>query len=344
MSEVYSSRLRPIEWLVEQTGCQLDLIRLDKQEVEAKRIHDLHGITPTIGCEIEIKQSSLMPALMSEYFGAPDDGGRYKRKYADLPAASRQQFDAICDDFDTVTLPKYQATLAAGIPQGNDAYWEFANAPTYNHTTLAAETGLLFDAGLIPIGYEHSLHVTLGGVGAKGGGMALVLAGLELLYVPPARIVAATWENRFGAHSSWARRGKDGLRNRDASVLTLDHKTGTELRTLTASSAEHTAQVLRTAQLLTSALMAYRKCDATSLKSVQAIGAFWPIYRTSIKELWLARGLPAASWGSPSKNPTSWLQWSECLKSRTDDTSHEYRVTHCINSIADEVSAELQRL
>jgi hypothetical protein len=309
---------------------------LEQQERRAKRVHKLYGILPTIGCEIEVKWSSLFPEVANEYFGPYDELGRPTLRYDDLSAERQTEIDDLSLVLDATLKPKYEEVAAHGIPAGADAYWEFANRPTYHCDTLATEVRLLYAAGLIPDGNEHSLHITVGGVMSDGGGPALVLSALELMHVSPARIIAATLPNKYGTSTSWARRGNDGIRSRGRGFMQLGLQSGTELRSLTSSNPIGTQTVLEDAQLLSAVLLAYRHRYEEALPDdVTALGRLWPGFRQELTGLWKERNLKVESWGPPHKNPTAWLGWAACLEARANPDSQESTVIYATRSVVD---------
>jgi len=337
-------RLEPIAYLQAQTGAEVEWEKLQTHELAAKRLHETYDIVPTIGCEVEVKWSSLFPDLARQYFGEQDELGRFERKYADLPLDQQEALDAACVPLDAELKPKFEATKAAGIPQGKDAYWEFANAPTYAWQTLSQEVALLMDHGLIPPGNNHSLHVTVGGVNSLGGGPNLVLAGLELAFVPPERIILATYGNKLGTNSSWARRGQDGLSARSAGMLALGQHQASEFRTLVAETPENVSQTLFTAQSLSSILLAFRRRHELPQEPVQELACLWPQYRKILMNVWEERGLPVSSWGSPVKNPEPWLGWAECLSRRHEESSIEAAAVIAIDKVCDKAEQLLAAL
>ena len=319
-----SNRMQPIEWLSALphiTGVDIELLR--SNEDSARRLYGSIGLVPTIGCEVEIKSSAVFPELAKEYFGKQDKYGHNQYSYGGFDEAKKAAFDAEYNRLDTKLKPWYEMTKAAGIPQGCDSYWEFANAPAYSWKTLAAEVGLLFDSDLIPEGSNHSLHITLGGVEIGKGGMAYVLGGLELLFIPPERIEAATMPNRLGTQSTWARRGDDGMRPRYAGGLALEQTTATELRTLTVSYPEQAASIFETSQMLGAMLTAYRKRKTSADPLTQALAFLWDEYRCNLKDLWLEHGLPLQPWGKPKDKPEYWLKWAGAIAERDSGGSLE---------------------
>ncbi len=328
------TRLGSIAWLAENLQAPVDIESLRLQEVWARRVHDMYGILPTIGCEVEVALSALQPDLCHNYFGEPNALGRFPKRYDELPFNRQREFDERYEAFCTSWRPRYQATVEAGIPRGKDAYWEFANLPTYHWETLATELDFLFRRQLIPEGFEHSLHVTVGGVDLAGGGMSLVISGLELLHVSPQRILAATAEGRrANRHGAWAVRGIEGLRLRNGDQLELNEVTATELRTLAVSSAQQAKHILYTTQVLSTILLAYRKRHEASQSTTQELATLWAPFTAIIKDVWSAKGLPAEPWGTPQHYPAYWQRWAECLRDRGLPSTLEAKAADSIESL-----------
>ncbi|MEO8862984.1 MAG: hypothetical protein ABI354_01545 [Candidatus Saccharimonadales bacterium] len=332
-SEYANARLESIEMLALQRGQSIDIAELTEIENRTANLNNAHGMPPTIGCEVEVKWSSLHPALAHKYFGEQDEYGRFEHRFMELPADKRKELSQLYRRIDTTALPAYEKTVSAGVPKGNDAYWEFANSPTYSWQALAAEVGILMDSGLIPTGHEHSLHITLGDVDPIGGGMALVLSGLELVHVSSSRITASTLGNRIGIDSGWARKGDDGIRRRPASEIALGHEVATELRTLTVSSTKNAAIILSDAQALTTVLQAFRKRRSDDSPIVQELAGLWPEYRDLLNDLWSRSELPAEGWGKPYLQPNNWNKWSAVIGSRNDEGSLAYQAIEQIDNI-----------
>jgi hypothetical protein len=242
-------------------------------ENNAKTRSDEIAVLPTIGCEVEVKWSSLFPDLAEQYFGPFDKYGRLTKRYSELSITQRKELDDICSEIDSVLKPRYQLTEDAGIPAGLDAYWEFANSPTYSWRTLAGVVAILMDGGLIPTNHDHSLHITLGGLAIGQGGACLLLSGLELSGSSPERIAMATERTRLDTSVAWSRRGDMGMRMRSSNALSLDQKIGCEFRTLIANNVEQANQTLRAAQLLTSTLLAFRQRHNNNSSVVQDLAS-----------------------------------------------------------------------
>ncbi|MDQ5886173.1 MAG: hypothetical protein QG628_570 [Patescibacteria group bacterium] len=336
-------RLLPIATLAHDADVAVNLDELSRRESDARALFD-KGVLPSIGCEIEVTWSSIYPEVADEFFGPADRLGRRPIRYSDLDEDQQRKFNSFCDHYDAINVPRYQRTHDAGIPKGEDAYWEFAHNPTYDHRTLSEEVELLYRERLIPEDAEHSLHVTLGNIANKGAGASFILSGLELLHVSPQRVQSAIRPSRYGTNMSWARRGKDGIRERPARDLSLGSSVAVEMRSLTANSSEHTAEVLRTAQMLGSILLTYRKQDASMPIGIESIRELWPEFRDSLKQLWTARGLPSSSWGTPQYNRSRWVTWAQCLADRDQAGTLERQTVDTIKKIVDEVESVVRSI
>lgn len=318
-NELSTERLNPLSILSTQSGASLDLEPLIAAEQQAHRFHDEVQILPTIGCEVEVMFPTLHPEASQRLFGNPYQHGRmmsFKGLVARLEGEERLEYQRL----DASLKPRYQATLEAGMPKGNDAYWEFANSPAFDWKTLEAELDFLMDDGLIPVGHEHAMHITLGGIEIGTGGPHMILGGLELMHVPPERI-------RRGAQGlGWSRRTwngeANGLRPRSSDILALGATAAMEFRTLSTDSKESHGASLRSAQLLGSMLLARRQSrDGAPQPAIRELGDLWPEYCEDLRLLWERSGLPVGNtWGSAKSNSGVWNMWAGCLDQR-DDTS-----------------------
>lgn len=317
-------RTQPIEHLAVMCGASIDLDAIRAREEAAQHVKAYRGILPTIGCEVEVKWSSLFPVTAQQYFGEQDALGRFERTFHDLDPVQQRELDEIKLTHDAQLLPRYRAVANAGIPPGSDAYWEFANAPAYAATTLSQEVAFLFASGLIPEGHHHSLHITLGGLALGKGGACMVLSGLELLHGKPERFILATEGTKYQTANTWARRGQDGIRERTSDQLQLGESVATEMRTLTISSAESADHIFPDAQRLGAMLLGHRKHLHNPCEFTQSLSELWINYRIQVKDLWHSAKLPNEPWGTPHKNPTPWLRWAKTIADTADEKSHAH--------------------
>lgn len=333
-----NQRIKPIHWLLERTESAVDLHEIKILEAHALSRYECSATIPTIGCEIEVKWSSLFPETAEGFFGPRNEQGELTRRHMQLSTAEQRMFNEIWQMQDDCMRPLYEATENAGIPRGGDAYWEFANAPAYHWKTLASEVSLLFQCGLIPSGHEHSLHITLGGIENKTGGPAYIISALELLHGSANRILEATRTNLKMSGTSWGRRGKDGLRSRSSDVLSFGQQHGVEMRTLSTNSSAHATDSLRSAQILGSILLAYRSRESNAHSEVAKL---WLPFRNALNTLWQETGLPIQSWGAPHSNAALWEQWTHCIESKNQAYSAS---RYCVDSIEDYINQAEQLL
>lgn len=332
--ELIEARLKPINWLAEQTGSFVDLGDLTLRENRAYRMHEHYSVLPTIGCEIEVAWSAFFPELADRYFGQTSNNGTRERTYNDLSVQEKQDFTNDCTRQELDIKLRLEAVKNAGIPKGKDSYWEFAQRPTYDWRILALETELLMDAGLVPPGRSHALHVTLGGAAPGNSGMSYVLSGVELVCGSPYRIKKATHPTNGQFISAWATKGDDGILERSGCELQLSQVTGTELRSLDVSSTDQIKSTLELGQVLTSMLMARRCVKESGKDSLSDLANLWPDYCGALKKLWRDSGLPIASWGPPHRRPQPWLVWADCLGRRDTPGSAENETVQTIKSLA----------
>lgn len=315
-------RLEPIMLLADEYGLLIDSERIYSAESSALEHYVSHDVVPTIGCEVEIKWSALFPEIAKDFFGEPDRHGRYPFRFESLPEDRKELLNEFCASQDEIWIPKYKFTEEIGIPKGNDAYWEFANSPAYSHQTLSTELDILIEAGLIPADKEHSLHVTLGDLATKGGGVHLMLANLEMMYANPARIEMAVLGNRYRGSNTWARRGNDGVRSRHPAELKLGSSSASEIRTLSMGEHADHKEILRSSQLHGAILKAYRSRLETQDSVIDELSILWQRLRGLAREAILSTDLPLRSWGKPHLNKDKWLRWAEYISSRHDEGSH----------------------
>ncbi len=324
MTEVHP-RVATVQNLTKLYGQEFNLLELSDSEFHAQALREKTGCLPTIGCEVEVKWSSLFPEVAERFFGAPNKYGQFATSYHDLSPDLKTELDEICKEKDAVMIPRFQATKQAGIPKGNDAYWEFANSPAYSNRTLSAEVEILRDQGFIPRGYDHSLHITLGDISSKGGGVALILCGLELMYANPDRLEAATIPNRYGGATAWSRRGNDGLRDRHVNDLSLGSECASELRTLSVNDQSDISSIFLSAQIFGALLAEYRK-NLTNNPSECRGRNSWSRFRLLARQAIESAGLPVKSWGVPHRNKDKWTRWADFISLREDESSVAYEL------------------
>jgi hypothetical protein len=334
MSQTSLNRLKPIELLAQNEPAFIyNAAELLAAEERAEYITNTYAVLPTIGCEIEVTSSALLPDFALKYFGNKDQYGKYDSTLAHLSGDERREMNKEWAAANAALLPRFEATKTAGIPQGKDAYWEFAQSPAYCHGTLTTEASLLMHKGLIPVGHEHSLHITIGCLAAHGG-TGLLLAGIELIGSSAERIRLGAEPAMQGSSAAWARRKSDGIRERPASTIQLGASIATEFRTLIAKNPSQLAITLKTAQMLAAPLIATRmQIGSQENQLISPLANIWPPYKTAIKRLLVERGLPASdTWGHPTKNVAAWLTWAECLEKVHDTSTIEFETVQTLRA------------
>lgn len=326
-------RIKPIEYLADRYDAEVDVAAICEREQSAFIAKQAINAIPTIGCEIEVKWSSIFPEVARKYFGELDKFDRFERTYYDLAPEEQKELSNITAVHRDALMPEYQATVEAGIPAGSDAFWELANAPAYDARTLAKEVELLFEANLIPENYHLALHITLGSLALGKGGAHMILSGLELLHGKPERILLATEGSKHNTAHSWARRGQEGICQRNSSYLQLGASVGVELRTLTITSKEDANRIFCNAQILGAVLLAHRGLSFMPSSQPDYLGELWSSFTKAIKNLWSASQVPNAPWGMPHHNPTPWRNWADTIEQTSDTDSLPARTVQTIESL-----------
>lgn len=179
---------------------------------------------PDLGIEIEVPFSSFFPDLWARYSLA--ERGIRGLEIHELEALSRE-----CVEPERALREKLALTVAAGIPRGNDRYWEFSLPPAREVALLVEAVRLLTAAGVLPRGRRHSLHLTISGLHANRDAYTL-LGVLEALHVTPERLASGLVQSRQAIHTGWARKGKSGILEKGAADLLGPAPCAVELRTL----------------------------------------------------------------------------------------------------------------
>lgn len=247
----------------------------------------------TIGCEVEVRWSAYFPDLWDEYLA--------NTKHLDLTKADQEFISAECTRREEILLPRLKATEDAGIPKGKDRYYEFANAPCYHPATLSFELSLLKRLNLIPAGTKHSLQITVGGLGqTRDAGMLLM--AMELLgYTSPERITSAAFSEKA---ASWGRKGRAGLREREAAEMSLGASVGVELRTLELPLTDREInEMLSRCWLMANAI----KDNGTQYDK-------WLLIVDELEELGRTHRIDTnLNWGRPWDNPNIWKDFAKKL-------------------------------
>jgi hypothetical protein len=267
-------------------GC----IALRKYEEKARLADSV-----TIGCEVEVRFKSYFPELYEKYL----EGTSYDQ----LSNLTKLNFTAECNDAEIELQKKLKLTEEAGVPKGKDRYYEFANAPVHHPYTLTVELSMLRDAGLIPKGIKHPLHITVGGLGHSRD-TGLMLMALELLgYTSPERILAVAVDDKAVA---WARKGRAGMRERKAADLSLGADKAIELRTLELPLMQRQIEELFG--------IVHAMATAISGKGSEHRYNQWLLIVDELEELGRFHNIDTyTNWGAPYDNPAIWKDFAAKL-------------------------------
>jgi hypothetical protein len=249
----------------------------------------------TIGCEVEVRFSSYFPELYAKYL---ED-----TSFEELSNKQKLNFTAEINELEPMLQADLAKSEAAGVPKGKDRYYEFANLPVYHPYTLTVELSLLRDAGLIPKGIKHPLHITIGGLGHSQD-VGYMLMTLELLgYTSPARIWDVAVSNKA---VTWARKGRAGMRERSAAELSLGATKAIELRTLELPETQRGIEEL----FGLTHKMATIICGKGTDLDVMRLARVWE----ELAEIGHVHDIDVYSnWGRPYDNPQIWIDFANKL-------------------------------
>jgi len=294
-----------------------------------------HGVT--LGIEIEIPESTILP---------PDDEWllmkpKEKKKYL---LEKKKEFEEARN---------------AGVPSDEDLFWEFANLPANNPTTLAREVEALIALGLIKKDYaKFPLHVTVGGITFDKEQKEEDNHTHAL-----ARILDATaWETSGerllspyeGHDTDWTLHGADSgilVRKPEDGVSGegADTKPAVEFRTSEFRNLSGLDRYLSSIYYLGSALRAYQegKKDDPVVKQLAKI---WRTLSGKCEILFEEMGLesPYHLWTLNAENerePTAFRGLADILtKAESDENGREAKFVHDIRALIIEARAEIKEI
>lgn len=249
----------------------------------------------TIGCEVEVRFSSYFPELYEKYLKGTS--------YDKLSNKQKLNFGAEVSEAERDLIDQLAKSYACGVPKGQDRYYEFANKPVYHPYTLTVELGLLRDVGLIPKGFKHPLHITIGGLGHSQD-VGYMLMTLELLgYTSPARIWDVAVSDKAVA---WARKGRAGMRERSAAELSLGTTKAIELRTLELPDSQTEIEKLFGLTHRMATIITGKGTDQDVLR----LARVWE----ELAEIGHVHDIDVYSnWGRPYDNPQIWIDFANKL-------------------------------
>ena len=275
-----------------------DIFGLELQEPPA-----IDGEVP-IGIEIEVKFSSFFPSLWLKY-------GLDTRTFGSLSPQEAESFTRDCTLLEAELLPKLKATIDAGVPRGNDRYWEFALDPAHDVGLLVSQVDLLTRAGVLPRDRTHSLQLTLGNLKATPDVYYLALL-LELQTIDRERIAYGLDQAEKTIHTGWARKGRSGVLEKGAADLKHGSVVACELRPLQ----------LPVDQADFSQLMADASWGANAIAAKQGIARSpdlerlesWNEFVSDARRALIDHGLPDRNWSAHSTiDRSAWLRFSDKL-------------------------------
>lgn len=206
-----------------------------------------HPMAPTLGIEIEIRESTI---------DLPQKFRNLKYPFDELSKTEELEYEQIIEEKKT----KYRKTQGLGIPYGYDKFWEFSHKPVEYYFTLSREVQALIEMGLInKEDKKHPLHLTIGWISAKmrgGEGTNVLFRALE----------ASGWSTTghrllrpYKGHNGWNIKGKGGIleRFRAYDDIALDVPYAVEGRTFQLQSLAGLDRMLRSAFFLGAALRAH---------------------------------------------------------------------------------------
>ncbi len=280
-----------------------------------------HKYTPTIGIEIEIYDSALL-----------------SKEEKQLP--TKEQSSLIKQK--KRTLEKIEE---AGIPRDehDPDWWEFAFKPTSSSNLLIAEVQAIEDLGVIRSGERYyPLHVTVAGISSEN-----INAGREkipnnhrenqvfvLVHALEASGIATTAKRLLMPSEAtkpgpyWTREHSGVLERDPRDIKGIDFTTAVEIRTFCFNSVESLEEILRSTQLLGTALSAYqdltevveiksslplrgnktirrhwspRLRDSVDLEDAIRLSGIWTDFSHGVNQLFIEAGLrdPNSTWKEP---------------------------------------------
>lgn len=257
----------------------------------------------SLGAEVEVRWRHYFPHLYDVFLK--------NTPYSQLTDRSKKLLTDHCTREEVQLIPRLKLTEYCGIPKGKDKYYEFAFSPCHNPAILAYEIQLLRQLKLIPTNHKHSLHLTIGGLGAsfKAG---MILMALEILgFSSKERIISACDpDDPMTKHRAmtWGRKGRAGMRERkptDVIPLTLGKSVGIELRTLELPTDERVSAIL---------FMIAHKLALCATSPDPRHAKHWDLIVGELVNLGRDQHLDVTkNWGRPYEDPDLWLCFAKCL-------------------------------
>lgn len=265
---------------------------------------------PTIGIEIELPWRTIMRRVDSEAADILQDSGGF---FA-LESLERQRVQQGFDAVDVQYKDLVAGCFGDDIAEKHDGYREFAFNPKHHHQDITEVARGLYEKGVLQDGEVYPLHVTLGGLSAKKGSWAVLMA---------AELSGGASGARMRQIGTWSQKGEAGIRQRSARELSLGASVAIEMRSLEARSLSQLGHVLQVAQTAGGVLLHKLSGDTARAKQ-------WHELRSCMVEAAEQKDIDArVKWPNPQICRTPWTQIAAAL----DDSQWSQSVSADINTI-----------
>lgn len=265
--------------------------------------------TVPIGIEIEVKFSSYFPDLWKEF-------DLEKRGFGGLSKAESDSFSAKCSELEKDLLPKLRSTILAGVPRGNDRYWEFALDPAHDVSLLVEQVELMSEGGVLPRDRRHSLQVTVGDLRATPDVYYLAML-LELQTVDAERIAYGIEQTSKTIYTGWARKGRSGVFEKGADDLKHGSTVACELRPLQLPVDRAGLHRLMLDVSWAANAIAFKQ-GVRPLHDAEGLDR-WNSFVEQAKQALYDHGLPDRNWGAGQDiDRGSWIAFGEKLQDLHD--------------------------
>lgn len=263
------------------------------------------GVIP-IGIEIEVKFSEFFPEIWRAF-------GLECRGVRSMSAAELQSFSECCTLAEAPVLKLLHETVVAGVPRGNDRWWEFALDPVHDVALLFDQVVLLSACGALPRNRPHSLQVTLGDIAPCPDVYYLAML-LELRTVDQARIDYGLSQAENTIFTGWARKGRAGVYEKVGMDLKHGSVVGCELRALQLPTDDETLlQLLREASWAANVIAGKQGARARSAPEAEER---WAEFVHDARSALKFHGLPDRNWSNGERiDQAAWRGFAAHLTS-----------------------------
>lgn len=249
---------------------------------------------PTIGIEIELPWQTMLRRVDQEAADILAESGSFYR----LLGADRERVQQGFDAVDLAYKDTVQGVFGDDIKQKSDGYTEFAFSPQRDYSEIVEIADELYGKSILREGETYPMHVTLGGISARGNSWIILMA---------AELSGGASAERIRQINTWSQKGQAGIKQRSSAELELGYETGIEMRTLEATGLGNIDEVLRVAQ--TAGWLLLRLADG----SAQA-GDRWKDLKTFLERQADSRGVDIRTrWPNPQINSEPWERLSDAM-------------------------------